>query len=549
MRKSYLWALAGALAFGVNTLSPVSAAAPPAGWKAEDIGGAEGGSTDVTGEGAAAVWTVTGLGIDIWGAADSFHFAYTNLPGDGGITARILEAKGGHDDGWAKTGTMLRENTNGESRSAYLVYCNGENYPPIAGGAPAGRAFEPSFRVDEGATPNRGAGGDFGPAADSDMVRRIDGGLGPLFIRTQRKGQVFSHWASEDGKVWKLISEQTIEIDPGTPILAGLAACSHDGDVPYVAKFDNVSVSAEVVERLPSPQRVQAFPGTGAVLITYGAVSNATGYNIYRREVGQAATAAVKVNAQPTANTWFIDDNAGAGLANDKPLLYTVRAVFAGGVEAIDSAEVVVTPQAPLFGRFYRHDIGTRNPGSATIEGNVLKVVAAGGDIWDQADGGTYIMAPVSGDYTVSAKLNAFPKETPETDGFAKAGVMIRMGLGLGDPYAYIFSSATRDPNIHFECRRTFLGGTVDDGGGNSGQPGPGVDEVQFPLWLRLTKTGSDIAGAYSNDGSNYTEVGEPVNFGRTPAVTFTGIASTSHNDAGRVESLFDAAYGIPIQQ
>jgi hypothetical protein len=39
------------------------------------------------------VFTVSGAGADIWGTADSFHFAYTALNGDGQIVARVTSAR------------------------------------------------------------------------------------------------------------------------------------------------------------------------------------------------------------------------------------------------------------------------------------------------------------------------------------------------------------------------------------------------------------------------------------------------------------------------
>jgi hypothetical protein len=525
MQKRFLWALAGAVMLAVGAPS-MSHAAVPAPFKSQDIGDpASPGSTDVKGTGAEAVWTITGTGEDIWNAADQFQFAYTDLPGDGGITARLLTQTGGHDDGWAKTGTMLRESLEPGSLSAYMPYTNGN-------------AFQPSWRAEADATPTDDGIGSKG--------RKLDGG--PIWIRTQRKGQVYQHLLSDDGENWQIIASKTLPIAANKAILAGLCATMHGGETPVVATFDKVSVSADVIAPPAAPARLLAFPGTGAVLLTFGTVANATGYNIYRREAGQAATAAVKVNAQPTANTWFIDDGAGAGLANDKALIYTVKAAFAGGAESGASDAVVVTPQVPIMGRFFRHDIGTLNPGSATIEGNTLTIKAAGGDIWDAQDGGTYLMAAVAGDYSVSAKLLEFPKEAPEGgDGFAKVGVMIRGGLGLGDSYAYLFSSAFRDPNVHFEARR--LGGAnVDDLAANIGQAGLGVDEVKFPLWLKLTKAGGSVSAHYSNDGSTYTQVGDPVNFGRLPGATLAGIAATAHNDAGTVTGKLDAEYGIRIE-
>src|SRR5579864_525785 len=113
VRYVHLAVLAGAMALAASAPRAAHAAPPavpgaPAGWVHEDIGGpAAPGDAKVTGTGAAAVWTVSGSGSDIQGSADLFHYAYTNLMGDGGITARILSQTPG-DPEWTKTGVMLR---------------------------------------------------------------------------------------------------------------------------------------------------------------------------------------------------------------------------------------------------------------------------------------------------------------------------------------------------------------------------------------------------------------------------------------------------------
>jgi hypothetical protein len=529
MHSRYLWLLTVALMLAIDTRTPAQAAVPEP-FKNQDIGAPDPpGSTDVKGTGPEAVWTITGTGSDIWGTADQFQFAYTELPGDGGITAQLLTQTGGHTDGWARTGTMLRENLEPGSRCAFIGYTNGN-------------AFQPGWRVTPEETPTDDGLGSQGRTLED----------GPIWVRTQRKGQLYQHLLSDDGKSWRLVGSKAVPIEAGKAVLAGLCATMHGGEVPVVATFDNVSVSADVIVPPPAPTRLQAFPGAQAVLLTYGSTPNAVGYNIYRREPSQDAEEAVKVNSEPTANTWFIDDGGGAGLAKDKPVIYSVKAVVkneAGETsESVASQEVVVTPQAPLLGSFYRYDIGTLNAGSAAIDGDALTIKAAGEEISGLRDGGTYLLAPVSGDYSVSAQLLEFPKEEPATDGYASVGLMIRTGLGPGDPHAYLFASAARDPNIHFEVRRTFQGGSIGDQGGHVQQPGPGMDEVTFPLWLKLTREGGSVSASYSYDGSTYTPVGEPVSFGRLPAVTYAGLAATAHNDKGTVTGRLDAQYGIRIE-
>src|SRR5918999_259224 len=103
-QKRFLLPLAAALLLAAGIM-PTAADPPPEGWQAQDIGAPEPpGKTEVEGTGAEAKWTVTGTGADIWGSADQFQFASRELPGDGGVTARLLSLEGGRADGLAKAG-------------------------------------------------------------------------------------------------------------------------------------------------------------------------------------------------------------------------------------------------------------------------------------------------------------------------------------------------------------------------------------------------------------------------------------------------------------
>jgi hypothetical protein len=272
----FLLPLAAAFLLAVGAVPSASAAPPPEGWEAQDIGAPEPpGSTDVEGTGAEAKWTVTGTGADIWGSADQFQFASTELKGDGGVTARLLSLEGGRPDGLAKAGVMLRESTERGSRMAMLVYTNGSR-------------LQGSFRVEPDETP-------VGLTESPDRTLED----GPIWMRAQRQGQEYQLLVSDDGKSWTLLARRELAIAADQPVRAGLAATMHGGDQPLVATFDNVGVSADVIQPVPAgPTPVVAVPGPGAVLLTYGTVSGATGYNIYRQ--GPEDEEPVKVNADPT---------------------------------------------------------------------------------------------------------------------------------------------------------------------------------------------------------------------------------------------------------
>jgi hypothetical protein len=74
---------------------------PPGGWLEANIGGGPGSFTSGTGG-----MVVTGAGTDIWGTADSFHYIYQQLNGDGEFRARLQSFDATQP--WAKVGLMLR---------------------------------------------------------------------------------------------------------------------------------------------------------------------------------------------------------------------------------------------------------------------------------------------------------------------------------------------------------------------------------------------------------------------------------------------------------
>jgi len=89
--------------------------AVPAGWLDTDVGavGLTGSSSYSNG-----VFTVIGAGLQFSGTADSFHFVYQPLSGDGTIVARVTMPTGTG----ANAGLMIRETLDGASAHGAAVY-------------------------------------------------------------------------------------------------------------------------------------------------------------------------------------------------------------------------------------------------------------------------------------------------------------------------------------------------------------------------------------------------------------------------------------------
>jgi hypothetical protein len=302
---------------------------------------------------------------------------------------------------------------------------------------------------------------------------------------------------------------------------------------------------------------LQAFPQPGgAVFLTWHAVPNpaVVGYNVYRRDVGVADDKAGLLNPQPAASTTLLDAGPdGKGLPLGKPQVYFVRAVYkdaAGKLsEGSSSGQAVVTPQNPIQvpgvpqGSFLYWDIDTLNPGSATLDGNVVTIRASGPDLWDKSDGQTFLGIPVAGDYQFTAQITEQPQNVDPDAGnpWAKIGVEIREGPFKGDRAAFIFASVQRDDEIIYEGRKVFGGSGAGGPPTLFSQPGTSIGDTKFPVWLRLVKQGAKITAFQSFDGNSFTQVGDPQDFGTMPSVTYVGLEVTAARDGQYAIGKFDA--------
>jgi hypothetical protein len=284
-----------------------------------------------------------------------------------------------------------------------------------------------------------------------------------------------------------------------------------------------------------TPAFAQVLPKDGQVLVTWATVKDATGYTVSRRNAGEDISKAVVVNAQPIKETSLTD----TGLTNGKALTYAVQAIFADGSKG-DPKEASGTPNPPVLGKFQLYDIETINPSTVTVDSNnVLTIHAAGADIWDNLDGQAFLATPVSGDFTLTAKILAAPTGGDPT--YGKVGVQAKFSITPGDPYAFVFASVARDPEFMFEGRTVAGGGDGNFSGPSSGGDVPDPDNAKFPVWLQLKRVGNVFSSSYSNDGKTFSKVFDDQTFDNAPKDMFIGIAATAHDDSTYLDGKIDA--------
>jgi hypothetical protein len=149
----------------------------PAPWQAQDIGGPglPGGAYATT------AFFVSGSGAGVGDAADSFHFVYRPLTGDGWILARVATVQADAPPG-ALAGVMIRSGSEADAAFAGVFVTPGD-----------GASFR--WRTEPGGT---------GAETTTERV------LLPSWLYLERRGDGFSAYGSIDGTVWYLLGSVTI---------------------------------------------------------------------------------------------------------------------------------------------------------------------------------------------------------------------------------------------------------------------------------------------------------------------------------------------------
>jgi hypothetical protein len=290
-----------------------------------------------------------------------------------------------------------------------------------------------------------------------------------------------------------------------------------------------------------APKGVQYMPRDGAVAIVWMAPEgNVTGYNVYQYEVGTPGGdigTAKKATAEPVKTTSFVAE----GLTNGRCYHFKVSAI----VDGKESDQVgpdpthketgdrpCAVPQKPvaLAGQegFIGYNIGTNFPGSHSVDANgVITMKASGWDIWEESDGFYFLATPIAGDLTITARVVSGPTDT-HGDGWNLGGPMIRETLDVRSRFAMM--QVARTEELQFK-KRVEAGETPQNDGHARD------DNTKRPITVRLQRTGNDFRAFWSDDGTNFEEIGSAVtieNFAREP---FVGIALSGHTGGPDDES------------
>jgi len=140
---------------------------------------------------------------------------------------------------------------------------------------------------------------------------------------------------------------------------------------------------------------------------------------------------------------------------------------------------------------------GSPTGASLTETATGLKLKASGRDIWGRADRFGYAYKKLSGDGSITVKVNSLAT-FEGISAWAKAGVMIRETADAGSPQAMLCVTPVKRAAFQYRIKRNQ----------RSFSSHMGANSIAMPQWLKLTRTGDVFEALHSADGTTWEAVG-----------------------------------------
>ncbi|MHC4206063.1 MAG: LamG domain-containing protein [Planctomycetota bacterium] len=243
------------------------------------------------------------------------------------------------------------------------------------------------------------------------------------------------------------------------------------------------------------------------------------------------------------SDPYFAGNGTGAAVGDENTPSYTEETIVNGGLQSMPVAydnnkqgyacysevELTLTDQRDwteegvtelsLWFRGYPGSVGSFIEGPA----GTYTMTGSGTDIWGNSDEFHYAYKTLTGVGSIVAKVES----VDNTNGWAKAGVMIRETLDPGSVHAMMV--VTPAQGISFQ-RRT----VTDDISSHTTTAG-----IEAPYWVNIER---DISGNFtgygSANGSTWEVLGTWENIQMSTNV-YIGLAVTAHNAAATCEAVF----------
>jgi hypothetical protein len=212
------------------------------------------------------------------------------------------------------------------------------------------------------------------------------------------------------------------------------------------------------------------------------------------------------VNSGSQSMPFYYDNTAGVAYSEVELAFPTPQDWTANGADTLS---------------LYHHGIPI---GFLVVSDSHIVMNGTGEDIWGTVDQGRFAYKQLTGNGTIVARIESIDN----TDGWAKAGVMIRQSLNAGSSWAHAIVSAAN--GARFQARLTTATDATSDT--SLGTLPEEMTGVRAPAWVKLERIGNVFNVYYATDEEGTEWVANPWN-PQTITMTdpvFIGVAVTSHN-------------------
>ncbi len=203
-----------------------------------------------------------------------------------------------------------------------------------------------------------------------------------------------------------------------------------------------------------------------------------------------------------------------------------------------------VIAAAPELAPFAAYRLGTATTSAGVhLAGDALIVADVSGSFGGGADSGVFAGMPWTGDGTFVARLQDLLSSSGSLTPYAGYGLMLRASSAANALQATATYNTFFAPNLNLRTRATTGTGNVATAlGGDNDRP----------VWLRLQRTGNQVAAAYSSDGTTWqnSSTSVIVNFpDQTLIGVYAGGANGSALHAARYDRLVFLGTPVPAVQ
>ena len=323
-----------------------------------------------------------------------------------------------------------------------------------------------------------------------------------------------SSWSTSDDRCF-IILPAGAGFHRFVPVSSGLSMAIAGGSPADVIKqeasgsaFQQWAIMTLTAPDFPTGLSATPLSST-QVILSWNSVPGVAGYNV-KRSANRGGPYTTLAGVTATNYT----DTVQAGMK----YFYVVSAI-SGGQESANSVEAAIELPLPWASQ----DIGSVGiTGSANLINGVFTVIGSGADIWGTADAFRFLYVPASGNFSITARVLS----VQNSDGWAKAGVMIRESLNANSPHGFV--AVTPGNGVAWQYRQT--------AGGNSANNN--TTGLNAPYWVRLVRSGNTFTSYRSADGATWTQIGSTTI--TMASAVYAGLAVTSHNNSRSCAASFD---------